>query len=86
MRNSIFVVHQIERALAYAYAALDDAAPDSAMKARRHAEELWPRISTLKPRAVPIGDAHRLVDLLGQLRAVMTLLDRKLGVAQTAAN
>ena len=69
------------RALAYAYAALDDASPRYLEEARRRAAEVLPCISTVESSATRTAEARDLVDLAAQLRVVMSLLDRKLAPA-----
>ena len=86
MQNTRSASSLVRRALAFAHAALEDATPRYAIEAKRFAEEVLPRVSDIKPRAVALGEAHELFQLVGQLRAVMTLLERKLQMQESYSN
>ncbi len=67
----------VESALAYAHAALDDTTPMRVAAAKMYAGEVLPYLDQVKPRAVPLGEARQLLDLVGQLRAVLGVLEKK---------
>lgn len=75
MKTVPWLEKQIERALAFVHAALEDASPYRLAQARAHAEAVLPRVAALKPQALPLGDAQRLFEHVGQLRAVLRVLD-----------
>lgn len=68
----------IEKALAFAHAALDDTTPQRAAEAFMYAHRVLPEVVKTKPRAVGLGEARHLFELVGQLRAALAILDRKL--------
>jgi hypothetical protein len=77
----------VEKALAYAHAALDETTPYRVAEARMYAAEVLPSVSRMKPRAIGLSEARALFELLGQLRAVMEVLERKVELrAQRASN
>lgn len=76
----------VEKALAFAHAALDDTTPRHVIAARRYAEAILPRVHSMKPKAVTLREASELFELVGKLRAVMTLLDRKLQFQSRTSN
>ncbi|HZS42364.1 MAG TPA: hypothetical protein VFF06_36290 [Polyangia bacterium] len=39
---------------------------------------MWPRLKQLETRAFTLGEGRNVIDLCGQLRAVLEVLDRKL--------
>jgi hypothetical protein len=86
MKNVRPVKHLVQKALAFAHAALDDTTPRYVAEAMRYAEEVLPHVSSLKPPAALLGEAHELMTLVGQLRAVMKLLERKLEVQTRFSN
>jgi hypothetical protein len=66
---------QIERALAYVHAALDDEDTLSVARARKNAEQILPRVTSLLPRAMSLSEARELYEYVSQLRAVLRALD-----------
>lgn len=66
---------QIERALAYVHAALDDQGALSLARARANAEKLLPRVLALAPRAMSLSEARELYEYVSRLRAVLRALD-----------
>ena len=68
----------VQKALAFAHAALDDTRPIYVAAARRYAASVLPKAQRLQRRGLPLGEAHELLALVGQLRAVMGLLERQL--------
>jgi hypothetical protein len=72
------VKRQVERALAYAHAALDENSASRVVAARMYAESVLPRVAEMKPRALAMSDAQQLMDRVRQLRALMKVLDRAL--------
>lgn len=79
MKNLEVVQRQVERALAFAHAALDETTLQRVTQAKLYAAELLPRLATLVPAALALGEAGQLFEHLAQLRAVLGVLDRKLG-------
>jgi len=67
----------VEEALAFAHAALDDTTPHRVAEAKLHAAEVLPYIGRMRPASATAGDGRRLVELVGQLRAVLDVLERK---------
>jgi len=68
----------LQRALAFAHAALDETTPFRVAESKRYAAQLWPRLKQLETRAFTLGEGRNVIDLCGQLRAVLEVLDRKL--------
>jgi hypothetical protein len=77
MMTAFAVQGLVERALAFAHAALDDTTPHRVAEARTRAAEVLPHVARMKPRAVPMSDARQLFELVGQLRATLAILNRK---------
>jgi hypothetical protein len=75
----------VEEALAFAHAALEDTTPHRVAEAKLHAAEVLPYIGRMRPAAVASGDARRLVELIGHLRAVLDVLERKVEQRSRAA-
>jgi hypothetical protein len=69
---------QVERALAFAHAALDNSTADRVALARVHVADVLPRVAAMKPAALSLGEARELFERVSRLRAVMQVLDRKL--------
>jgi len=68
----------VEKALALAHAALDEPTVYRILEAKSYAHEVLPQLTRWKPPAFTLADAKRMVALVGQLRAVLDLLDRRL--------
>jgi hypothetical protein len=68
------VQKQLERALAFAHAALDEASDFRVARARYHAAAVLPKVTALPPR-LALTEAHRLFQSVSQLRALMRVLD-----------
>lgn len=68
----------VEEALAFAHAAIDETTPYRVAEARTYAAEVLPCIARIKPKSVALGEARELYVLVGQLRAVLGVLERKL--------
>jgi hypothetical protein len=66
----------LERALAVANVAADDPTVYRILEAKSYADQLWPHIAPLRPPTFSRAEARRIVALIGQLRAVLQLLDR----------
>jgi hypothetical protein len=64
-------------ALAVAHAALDAPTEKNAERARRHADDVWPRIRKLTRVQLTLGQAEEVAVLVKQLRAVLAALDRE---------
>lgn len=77
------VTRQVERALAYAHAALEEASATRVEAARLYAESVLPGVAEMKPRALALSDAQQLFDRVRQLRAVLKVLDRALEAQST---
>jgi hypothetical protein len=71
----------VEKALAFVHAALDETTPERAVGAKMYASEVLLHVGKLKPGAVTLAEAHRLAGMVAQLRAVLTVLGRKLELA-----
>jgi hypothetical protein len=68
----------VEKALAFAHAAVDDPTTYRILEAKSYAEEVLPRLGRMKPAAFTLAEARRMVALVGQLRAVLSVLERRL--------
>lgn len=68
----------VEKALAFAHAAVDDPTTYRILEAKSYAAEVLPRLGRLKPPAFTLAEARRMVALVGQLRAVLDVLSRQL--------
>ena len=68
----------VEKALAFAHAAVDDPTTYRILEAKSYAEEVLPRLGKLKPPAFTLAEAKGMVALVGQLRAVLSVLERRL--------
>ncbi len=69
----------VERALAFAHAALDETAtPRRVSEAKMYAAQVLPQLGKTKPEAATLGEARHFLALVGQLRAVLQVLDKKL--------
>jgi hypothetical protein len=93
IKNPLFIVHRVERALALGYAALEQPSSSEATVratvARERAADVLLLLGAAHPPGVARGETERLprlIDLAAQLRAVVVLLDRKLGRAALARN
>jgi hypothetical protein len=67
----------VQKALAFAHAALDETTPHRVAAARRYAAEVLPCIERLRPSAFTMSDGGELIALVGQLRALLQVLERK---------
>jgi hypothetical protein len=68
----------VERALAYAHAAVDEPTASRVFEARSRAASALGRIGRLTRTALTLHEAGRIIALVGQLRAVLQVLDRVL--------
>jgi hypothetical protein len=66
----------LERALAFAYAALEEPTPERISDAKACAEEVLPRIKQMKRFGFTLGEARQIVVLAGQLTTVLAALER----------
>jgi hypothetical protein len=71
----------VERALAFAHAALDEESPRRVSEAKMYAAQVLPYLGKTKPEAATLGEARHFLVLVGQLRAVLEVLDKKLALA-----
>jgi hypothetical protein len=78
MKNVQAVQRQIERALAFAHAALDETTAHRVAQARVYVAEVLPQLAAVKSTALALGEARQLFEHVSQLRAVMKVLERKL--------
>jgi hypothetical protein len=69
------IQRQIEQALAYVHAALDDRSTLSVEQARANAERVLPRVAKAMPKALSLSEARQLYEYVSQLRAVLRALD-----------
>jgi hypothetical protein len=65
----------LEKALALVHAAIDDRAGYPRWDARRYALEVLASVGRIKRAALTMHDAHLFLMLVGQLRAVLAVLD-----------
>jgi hypothetical protein len=72
------IQRQVERALAYVHAALDDESAISIAQARANAEQVLPRVASVRPQPLSLSEARQLYEYVSQLRAVLRALDGKL--------
>jgi hypothetical protein len=68
----------LEKALALGHAALEEPSTYRILEAQSYAEEVMPRLGRLRPPAFTLAEAQRTIALIGQLRAVLQLLERQL--------
>jgi hypothetical protein len=68
----------VEKALAFAHAAVDEPTAYRILEAKSYAEEVLPRIGRLRPPTFTLSQARRMMALIGQLRAILKVLDRRL--------
>jgi hypothetical protein len=78
MTNAHSMQVMLERALAFAHAALDETTPHLVAESKRYAALVLPQLGRMKPTALTLGDGRRMIELVSQLRAVLEVLDRKL--------
>lgn len=67
----------VEKALAFAQAAIDETTPQRVAEAKTYAANILPRIADMRPYGFTLGEARRFVASVGQLRASLTVLERK---------
>jgi hypothetical protein len=78
MKNVHSMQRQVEMALAFAHAALEETTSHRVAQARTYANEILPQIASLTPSAFSLGEARQLFEHVTQLRAVLGVLERKL--------
>jgi hypothetical protein len=76
---------QIEQALAYVHAAIEDESGLNVVEARRNAEKLLPRVATVIPKALVLSDARQLYEYVSQLRALLRILDGRFASRSAAS-
>jgi hypothetical protein len=86
MVNAHEVRRIVEEALAFAHAALDDPTPKRIAEAKRHAAHVLPSMARATARGLALGDAKQLVDLVGELRAMLQVAERRSTLAHRASN
>ncbi len=67
----------VEKALAFAHAAIDETTPQRVAEAKSYAANVLPKIAGMR-NAFTLGEAQQFVAAVGQLRAVLAVLERKL--------
>jgi hypothetical protein len=72
----------VERALAFAHAAVDDPTAVHILEARSYAQKIVPELGRLRRPSFTMSEANRIVSLVAQLRAVLDVLDRRLAPAR----
>lgn len=77
MVDSQVVRKLVERALAFAHAAVDEPSPNHIAEAKKYVAMVLPLMAYPASKGVPLGDARLLVELVGQLRAVLQVVERK---------
>jgi hypothetical protein len=76
MTNEISrVQRQLERALAFAHAALEETTIYRVAQAHEYADRVLPQVIELKPMA--LSEARQVFEHVTQLRAVLRILDQK---------
>lgn len=75
----------VERALAFAHAAVDEPTPYRVLEARRHADAVVPQLDRLKQPTFTLTEASGIVLMVAQLRAVLDVLDHLLHPVQRAS-
>ncbi len=68
----------VERALAFAHAAVDEPTTYRILEARAQADKLQPLLGRMKQPPFTLAEANRIVTLMSQLRAVLDVLERRL--------
>jgi hypothetical protein len=71
----------VERALAFAHAAVDEPTDDRVTLARLSAEDALARVPKLD---LTLGEARHIVLLVKQLRAVLAVVERRTAASQLA--
>ena len=69
---------QLDQALAFAHAAVEDPTSARVEEAQRRAAEVLPQIAAMKPTALGLSEARQLFEQVSQLRAILRVLDRRL--------
>ena len=67
---------QLERALAFAHAALEDTTVYRVAQARAYADRVLPQVIGMKP--LPLSEARQVFEHVSQLRAVLRILEQKM--------
>jgi len=70
----------VEKALAFAHAAVDETTPHRVVEAQAYAAKVLPCLAELQPVGFTLGEARHFVELVGQLRAILSVLEKKLAV------
>jgi hypothetical protein len=68
----------VERALAFAHAAVDDPTAIHILEAHSYAQKIVPQLGRLSKPTFTMTEATRIVNLVSQLRAILDVLDRRL--------
>ena len=78
MKESTELQSTMDRALAFAHAALEQCTPEFIIIAMRETKAALARLRHSHALPLALGDAHGLIERLGHLRAVLGLLERRL--------
>ena len=65
----------LERALAFAHAAVEDPSSDRISTARSHAEAVLPKLRRVSRIRATLGEARQIVLLVTQLKRVLSAID-----------
>jgi hypothetical protein len=84
MNDSQWLRRSLEKALAFAHAAVEDASPYRIIEAKSYAHEVLPRLARLVAPSLSRSEGRRLLVLVSQLRALLYVLDRQLNPAPLA--
>jgi hypothetical protein len=82
MTSKYSLRHIVERALAFAHAAVDDPTDDRVTLARLSAEDALARVGNLD---FTLGEARHIVPLVSQLRAVLAVVERRTAASQVTS-
>jgi hypothetical protein len=74
----------LEKALAFAHAALEDPSDEHLANAQRYADEVLPRVQRLKQLEFTLAEARQIVLLVVQLRTVLAAVERRGAIAGSA--
>lgn len=69
--------HLLEKALAFAHAAVDDESGDRVGEARRFATEALGYVERIKPASFTLAEARHVFELASHLRTMLALLERR---------
>ncbi len=86
MHDDQSALRAVEKALAFAHAALEEPTPHRVMLAKRYAAQALPQLAgPARPHSSP-AEARRLLESAGQLRALLAVVERTQDHSQQAHN